>query len=247
MDDWQYKPAADHGLPLTDRLKSVRREPGLVGNLTHAAWLSALRVYLYSYHRLRVVGRENLPTKPPFVICANHASHIDALVLAAALPRRVSGCVFPIAAGDVFFETPVMSAFAAACINALPMWRKNCGPHAMRDLRDRLVNEPCGYILFPEGARSRDGNLLPFKAGLGMILAGLPVPIVPCHLDGAFEALRPETTLPRPHRITLHVGPPIDPSTMENRREGWEQIVQSIRTAIESLAGSHAALSRIPA
>jgi 1-acyl-sn-glycerol-3-phosphate acyltransferase len=235
MDDWQYKPAADHGLPLADQLKSIRREPGLIGNTANLLWVSGLRWYLRLYHRLQVEGRENLPTAPPFVLCANHASHLDALILASALPRRLSGCVFPIAAGDVFFETPARSAFAALCINALPMWRKNCGPHALRDLRNRLVDEPCGYILFPEGARSRDGRMLPFKPGLGMILAGLRVPVVPCYLEGAFEALRPETRWPRPLRITLRIGNPLDPSGVRNRRDGWEEIVTALRAAIDHL------------
>jgi len=236
MEEWRYQPAADHGLPLKERLKSVRREPGLIANMTHAMSLAALRVYLKSYHRLRVIGREHIPLRPPFVMCSNHSSHLDALILAAALPRRLSNCVFPIAAGDVFFETPLTSAFAAACINALPMWRKNCGPHAMRDLRERLVEEPCGYILFPEGGRTRDGNMLPFKAGLGMILNELPVPIIPCYLAGAFHACPPGSTLPRPRPITLCVGPALDVSQNENRRDGWQKTVASIREAIEKLS-----------
>ena len=95
--------------------------------------------------------------------------------------------MFPVAAGDVFFETPALSLLSAQVLNALPMWRKNCGPHALAELKERLALEPCGYILFPEGARSRDGTLKPFKAGLGMIVAGTPVPVVPCWITGAFQ------------------------------------------------------------
>ena len=118
---------------------------------------------------------------------ANHASHLDAVLLASVLPCRLCDRVFPVAAGDVFFNTPGMSLFAANLLNALPMWRKNCGSHALKDLRKRLVDEPCGLILFPEGARSRDGSLLPFKVGLGMLIAGTSVPVIPCYLDGAFR------------------------------------------------------------
>ena len=72
-----------------------------------------------------------------------------------ALPLRLRNCVFPLAAGDTFFETPAIAAFAAGMMNAPPLWRKNCGHHAIETLRQRPVAEPCGYILFPEGTRSR--------------------------------------------------------------------------------------------
>ena len=122
------------------------------------------------------------------MLIANHTSHLDSIVLGSVLPCRWCDRVFPVAAGDVFFESPVRSLFSAQLINALPMWRKHCGPHALAELKDRLLNEPCGYILFPEGMRSRDGSLQHFKAGLGMIVAGTPVPVVPCSIAGASRA-----------------------------------------------------------
>src|SRR5262245_9485206 len=99
-----------------------------------------------TWHRLKVRGRRYLPRRPPFVLAANHQRHLDALVLASPLPWRLRDHIFPIAAGDVFFETPAMSAFSAFFLNALPMWRKKCGPHALLQLRQRLVEEPCAYI-----------------------------------------------------------------------------------------------------
>ena len=77
--------------------------------------------------------------------------------MAAMLPWRLRKNTFPLAAGDVFFDTPIMSAFAATVINALPMWRKNVGRHALDDLRTRLIEQHSSYILFPEGRRSANG------------------------------------------------------------------------------------------
>ena len=68
------------------------------------------------------------------------------------------------------------------------MWRKRCGTHALDELRERLVGEPAIYILFPEGTRARDGKMGKFKPGLGRIVAASEVPVVPCHLAGAFQA-----------------------------------------------------------
>jgi hypothetical protein len=56
--------------------------------------------------------------------------------------------------------------FAASCVNALPVWRKKRVGHALQELREKLLTEPAGFVLFPEGARSRDGSYLPFRAGV---------------------------------------------------------------------------------
>src|SRR6185369_14403038 len=123
-------------------LRSLRRENGLIATGLHFAWWTLVRGYMIVWHRLTVHGRRHLPKKPPFVLVANHASHLDTLVLASPLPWLIRDRIFPIAAGDVFFETPMRSAFSAFFLNALPMWRKKCGPHALKELRERLVEEP---------------------------------------------------------------------------------------------------------
>jgi 1-acyl-sn-glycerol-3-phosphate acyltransferase len=170
------------------------------------------------------------------VLVANHTSHLDALVLAAPLSWRLRDRVFPIAAGDVFFETPLAAAFAVGMLNALPMWRKKSGPRALEQLRRRLVEEPCGYILFPEGARSRDGAMLPFKPGLGMILAGTDVPVVPCHLDGCFQALPANRRLPSRRPIRVRIGAPLTFTGVSNNREGWVHITAALEERVKALA-----------
>ncbi len=235
MEPWSYKPASDLELPPVERARSLRREPGLMSNCGHLTCHGLARAYFRLYHRMRVEGAENLPTEPPFVLVANHASHLDALAVAAAMPRRLCGRVFPVAAGDVFFETPVTSLTSAFFLNALPMWRKRCGPHALAELRAKLVGEPCGYILFPEGTRSRDGRMQPFKAGLGMLTAGSAVPVVPCHLGGAFEAFPAGARLPLPHRVRLRVGRPLVFDAVPNTRAGWERVVSESEAAVRLL------------
>jgi 1-acyl-sn-glycerol-3-phosphate acyltransferase len=237
MDDWDLQPARDHGLPLGERLRSTERETGLIGTGLHLGWWAAVRVYLSLWHRLTFRGRQHLPVKPPFVVVANHTSHLDAFVLACPLPWRVRDRIFPIAAGDVFFETPAMTAFASSMLNALPMWRKKCGSHAMQQLRRRLVEEPCAYILFPEGTRSRDGTMGNFKPGLGMLVAETKVPVIPCYLDGCFEALRPEQKWPRCRRISLHVGAPLVFGDVANDRPGWMQIAERTHAEVKRLSG----------
>ena len=115
-------------------------------------------------------------------------------------------CVIPLAAGDTFFETPVIAAFAAGMMNALPLWRKNCGHHTIDTLRQRLVAEPCSYILFPEGTRSRTGQMSAFRHGIGMLVAATSVPVIPCNLQGTFDAMPPGAKWPRSNQIVMRIG-----------------------------------------
>jgi 1-acyl-sn-glycerol-3-phosphate acyltransferase len=236
MEKWDLQPARDLGMAPGERLRSLQRESGLVSTGLHLAWWSLVRGYLALWHRLAISGQPNLPGQPPFVLVANHTSHLDALVLAAPLPWRLRDRIFPIAAGDVFFETPLASAFSAWMLNALPLWRKNCGPHALAQLRLRLLEEPCAYILFPEGARSRDGRLSAFKAGLGMLVAETRVPVVPCYLEGCHQALPAKQRWPRPRRIRLRIGEPLTFESVADNRKGWVQIAAAMQERVKALA-----------
>jgi len=238
VDEWRYEPARDLGLTPRDSFRSVRRERGLLSLAASLAWMLITRAWLRLYHRLEVRGREHLPAAPPFLVVANHSSHLDAPALAAALPLHLALRAFPVAAGDTFFESRATAAFASLMMNALPIWRRNCGPHALGELRQRLLGEPCVFILFPEGTRSRTGAMGAFKPGIGRLVCGAPtpVPVVPCHLDGAFAALPPHARYPRPRKLTLRIGPPIVMDDLPDRREGWERITHAAEAAVRALA-----------
>ncbi|MGV3532634.1 MAG: lysophospholipid acyltransferase family protein [Chthoniobacteraceae bacterium] len=235
MDEWNYQPARDLGLPESARLQSLRREVGLAGATSCLAWRWLMRSYLAGMHRLEMHGREHLPAEPSFVLVANHSSHLDAVTLASAVPVRHVGRVFPIAAGDTFFTKAASSIFATACMNALPIWRKNCGAHSLDDLRARLLEDRCIYIIFPEGTRTRTGQMAPFKPGLGRLVAGTGTPVVPCHLAGAWEALPPERKLPRARKITLRIGAPLSFAETSNDRDGWNAVAQASEAAVRVL------------
>ena len=237
VEPWQLQPARDTGLTPAERFRSIRRESGLLESMAQQTWFSMLRMYFSLAHRLTICGREKLPIHGPFVLAANHCSHFDALVLGAALKPRHRERAFPIAAGDVFFQTKAVSIFSAIMLNALPMWRKNCGPHALAELRRKLQEEKAIFIIFPEGGRTRTGSMMPFKHGLGMLVAQTDVPVVPCGLIGTFGALPPSRKVPRPAKINLVIGEPVNFGATPNDREGWSQIARSLESSIRELAG----------
>jgi 1-acyl-sn-glycerol-3-phosphate acyltransferase len=235
MEEWRFEPAHDFGLSAEQRRRSLRREVGLESAISCFLWRSITRVYLAIAHRLKIRGRENLPAQAPFILVANHASHLDAIILGGILPLRFVGAVFPIAAGDTFFTKRASSIFATAFMNALPLWRRNCGAHSLEDLRERLLQGACIYILFPEGTRTRTGEMAPFKPGLGRLVAGTNIPIVPCYLNGTFAALPASGTVPRWKKISVRTGKPLSFVETTNDRAGWESIAEATENAVRRL------------
>jgi 1-acyl-sn-glycerol-3-phosphate acyltransferase len=235
MQDWKLEPAHDLGLTGLARARSLKRESGLIESVARLGTWSVLHAYLRLAHHLRIEHPENLPTTPSFVMVANHASHFDALVLGAALPLKWRDCIFPIAAGDVFFERRGLATLITTLINALPVWRRRPGKQEVTTLRDRLQAGHCIYLLFPEGARTRDGALLPFKPGVGMMVAGTRVPVVPCYLGGTFEVFPANRVLPRLLPIRLRIGRPLTFAETPNTADGWRQVAHTIEATIRDL------------
>ncbi|MBL8735573.1 MAG: 1-acyl-sn-glycerol-3-phosphate acyltransferase [Planctomycetes bacterium] len=235
MEPWRLRPARDHGMTLGERFGSTRREPGLIEAIAQGVVGKLLAGYLRLGHRLVVTGREHLPRAAPFVMVANHASHLDALALATVLPWRLRRVTYLLAAGDVFFETPTRSLLSSLLLNALPMRRHSPVRHALADLRTRLREDACGLVLFPEGTRSATGAMGPFKPGLGMLVAGTDVPVVPCRLDGTFAAWPRQARLPRFRPIRVRIGPPLHFGEVPDTRDGWSAVGQRAEAAVVAL------------
>lgn len=237
MDDWKMEPARDLGLSGLERSRSLRRESGLVESIGRLVAWTGLRVGFRIYNRLEIHGREHLPIVTPFVLAANHTSHLDALVLTSVLPMGWRDQVFPISAGDVFFEKRIVAGLVTTLLNTLPIWRRKTGSHELQELRRRLHEQSSIYILFPEGTRSRNGTMNRFKPGLGMLVASTPVPVVPCFLQGTFEAGPPGAIIPRPRKIIVRLGQPLVFSSVTDDHQGWIRIAQSVEAAVHALAG----------
>ena len=234
MADWDLRPARDHGLTPGERLRSNGREPGLGSLAAAGLWRAAVRLYLAAAHDLRVTGREHLPPAP-FVMVANHASHLDALTLAAALPPALARHAYSLAAGDTFFTSTHAAVFAAYAVNALPVWRRRTSARDLDALRARLHEDGAMLILFPEGTRSRSGAMGPFRPGLGALVAGTDVPVVPCFLAGAHAAWPPGRRLPRPGRLRLVIGAPVAFGTTAPDRAGQHDVATACEAAVRAL------------
>ncbi|OLC29036.1 MAG: hypothetical protein AUH91_01040, partial [Verrucomicrobia bacterium 13_1_40CM_4_54_4] len=167
-----------------------------------------IRGWLRIYHRFEIIGHQNLGTNRSLVIVANHSSHLDTLCLLAALPLRKLHRTFPAAAADYFFQSVPRTFVAAVVTNALPFARR-VRVRGSLSICSELLNDPENIlIIFPEGTRSETGETLAFKSGIGALVAGRDVTVLPCYLQGAFRAWPKGRRLPRPKKVRLIVGAP---------------------------------------
>jgi 1-acyl-sn-glycerol-3-phosphate acyltransferase len=232
---WQYKPAADLDRTLAQRLRGFPRQPDMLVYALRSAAALALRGWLRVFNRLRIEGAENLPASGSFVMVCNHASHLDALCLLSAVPLRRLHQAFPAAARDYFFVNLRRTAVAAIFINAIPFGRQGQLRQSLDSCRALLANPGNILILFPEGTRSKAGEMGEFRPGIGSLVAGLDVPVVPCALRGAFEALPKGAICPRPRPIRLTIGKARGFGGAAPGREAFAQIAAQLRQAVAEL------------
>jgi 1-acyl-sn-glycerol-3-phosphate acyltransferase len=236
VTDWKYEPAQDLDKSLVERLKNFPRQPDMLVYGLRALAAFTIRLWLRAYHRFQITGREHLPADGSFVLVANHSSHLDALCLLSALPLRRLHRAFPAAAADYFFESVPRIWIAAVVVNALPFSREVRVRQSLA-LCDGLLKNPGNVlILFPEGTRSVTGELSRFKPGIGALLSGQTVPVIPCYLDGAFRAWPKGKLLPRPRRISLRIGPPKNYGLLPPGKESISAIAADLQATISRMS-----------
>ena len=165
-----------------------------------------IRALLRTYGGLQIEGAEHLPNEGSFVLVANHTSHLDALCLLAALPLARLPHAATVAAEDYFFQNRARSWIAALTVNALPFTRGKGARESLAACAEVLAQPGRMLLLFPEGTRSRDGRLHPFRSGIGALVAGRGVPVLPCHIAGAHRSWPKGGRWPWPARLRLRIG-----------------------------------------
>lgn len=190
------------------------------------------------YCRLRVEGLEHVPRSGAFVLAANHASHADTAVIFAALPRVLRTRVVAAAAQDYFFDKGFRQFISRVLFNTVPVPRQiSASSDPLRHVV-RALREGYGVVLYPEGTRSRTGELGPFRSGIGRLAAEFPdVPIIPVWLDGTARVL-PKQGLPIPRPVKVHVrfGEPLksERAWLANKAS-WKTMAAAVREAVMRL------------
>lgn len=230
MPTWAFQP------PLKERLRRFDRRDPLWTRALRSAGQAATRQALHHYHGFEIEGREHLPATGSFVLAANHSSHLDAPCLLAATPWSRRHRAFSAAAADYFFEHTLAAVGSVVGVNALPFDRQGGGAESLRLCRQLLTGpESTVLVIFPEGTRSVDGELGRFRSGVGRLVAGTDVPVVPCYLHGAHDALPKGGRFPRPARLRLRIGEPLRCAAEADDFDGVQRFVRGVRSAVAEL------------
>jgi 1-acyl-sn-glycerol-3-phosphate acyltransferase len=174
-----------------------------------------------TYFRLRVEGLANIPMEGGAVLASNHQSFVDILILGACMPRHVA-----FVARDTLAEWRWLAYIMRQC-GAVLVRRGTSDRRAMRGMADHLERGDI-VVIYPEGTRTRTGALQEFKGGALLAARMAGVPIIPCGIRGAFEAWPRGRTIPRPKKIGVRFGSPIDSSAPDAQ----ERLVAAVQALI---------------
>lgn len=239
MKKWRYDSARDLDQAPLDRLRQFPREPDMLIYGLRSVCALIIRGLLRIYNRFEIIGHENLRTNRSLVIVANHCSHLDTLCILAALPLRKLHRAFPAAASDYFFKSVPRLWAAAVLVNALPFGRHSRTRATFTICNQLLANPGTILIIFPEGTRSTTGEINEFKSGIGALVGGKDVAVVPCFIDGSFRAWPKGKRLPRPRKLRLIVGSPRSYPTCSTDKVQICAIAAELQNAVNELRGAN--------
>jgi 1-acyl-sn-glycerol-3-phosphate acyltransferase len=192
------------------------------------------------YGHPKVTGLENLRgLRPPFLLAANHASHLDTPAILLALPPRLRSRTLGAAAADYFFDAPWKGALVALGLGAIAVERRRAPRQSIRVLRV-LLTEGWNLVVFPEGGRSPDGRLRRGKRGIAHLAAAAGVPVVPVGVLGTFAAMPVGYFWPRRGHLEVHFGSPLLPNGSELPKAGaagLRDVTDGIMASIQALTG----------
>ncbi|HXH25704.1 MAG TPA: lysophospholipid acyltransferase family protein [Vicinamibacterales bacterium] len=210
--------------PIALLIGAVLRWKGGMYALGHAGVWLALKLAGIRY---RVIGREHVPDVP-VVFCSNHESNVDPPVLFRALHPRLHILYkaelrrFPIMATvfDVGGFVPVERGEREKAMASIARGAES-------------IRSGNSFLIFPEGTRSRTGELLPFKKGGFIMAIQAQAPIVPVAIRGGRDAMQKGSAIVRPVQVTVRIGPPIPTAglTVQDR----DALIARTRAAIEAL------------
>ncbi len=149
-------------------------------------------------------GLELVPKSGPLLLCSNHVSNYDPLLLGATVPRLMHAM-----AKAELFRNPLLARYLRAC-NVFPIRREEADAAALRTALN-VLKDGGVVVLFPEGHRSHGARMRPFSRGAGYLARRSGAPVLPCAIWGTERVLPSGKLRPRRAEVHLRLGPPFFP------------------------------------
>lgn len=219
--------SATKSLPEVQRLLKRKPATALLSHMVlRFVYLGARFLF-----RMEVKGSDVLlRINAPYLICPNHQSYIDPLLVCSVYPRRVIGKSFHVGA-SMYFSNFVIAQFARL-INVVPI---DPDVQLLRAMRAGAAGLRAGKILniYPEGQRSFDGQLHEFKKGAAILATELNVPIVPVALDGPDRIWPRKSRRVRLAKVKISFGEPIDARTIAPDETDEEVVYEKVTAVLK--------------
>lgn len=177
----------------------------------------------YPLYRIKVIGKENFPQEGGVLLCTNHIDNLDPPVVGITCPRTVH-----FMAKEELFNMPILKSVLPQ-VQAFPVKRGMSDRDAFRTTL-KLLRSGKVVGMFPEGTRSKDGQLGKGLAGAGFFALKGDAAVVPCAIVGPYKKFK-----------KLHViyGQPIDMTSYRDNRASAEEVTEVIMKEIQSLLDQH--------
>ena len=212
--------------PSEDMTERIGLKRSVISNASvkAAAWSFYLLTRLFL--RLEVKGIENVPPEGGCIVAPNHASYIDGFLMAGALRNRLP-MLFAVGFRGLF-QGPLLSR--AARWGHIMRMDADSGLSESLQASSYILREGAALCIFPEGGRSVDGRILPFKKGVGILARELRVPLIPTYIEGTIDVLPRGKWLPRPKKVTVTFGKPLTPEDIQGL--DYQQIADRLRERV---------------
>ncbi|MBC7589715.1 MAG: 1-acyl-sn-glycerol-3-phosphate acyltransferase [Salinibacterium sp.] len=217
--------------PTMDRFTSS----GVAG-VRFVAQRGILKPVVWRLVRVSIRGKDAIKKlDAPYIAVANHSSHLDAPLVIGGLPRRLSRYLAAGAAADYFFDVQWRKWLTTLFFNAFAIERNSEGKRSgsSRSLLERKVP----LLIFPEGGRSKHGEMGPFKPGAAALAMATGVPCLPIALVGASAAMPRGVNWPLRgrHPVTIVFGAPMMPDPGETAEQFSLRLSGEVRRLHETV------------
>jgi 1-acyl-sn-glycerol-3-phosphate acyltransferase len=185
-------------------------------SLLQRAWFNlckrVLQLVAVSVYRIRFTGRGNVPAEGGVLVVCNHQSHFDPPVVGLGCHRRAA-----FLARDTLFRFRPFG-WLLHSVNVIPLDREGTGLAGIKEALRRLKRGEM-VVIFPEGTRTRDGRIAPFRPGFTALAVRSGAAILPAAIEGAFQVWPRGKKLPGLGQIRVHYGEPIPAAEVASRDE----------------------------